>query len=175
MTISNRRAAVLAFVLTALAAPASAQVLGSDAAACEVGGGSAIEATITGLKDRQGLLRLELYPATAADFLQPDRQLIAQDKVFRRVSVAPTGAGAIVVCIKVPRPGRYALMMVHDRDGKMKFDYRIDGAGTPSNRRIGFGKPKVDAATLAVGPGVTPVTIRAQYLGLFGFSPNAGK
>ncbi|WP_174298933.1 DUF2141 domain-containing protein [Sphingomonas bacterium] len=153
----------------------SAQVLGSDAAACQPGAGPAIEATITGLKDGKGDVRLELYPATAEDFLKGDHELIAQDKVFRRVSVAApaTGrAGAVAVCIRVPRPGRYALMMIHSRDGRNKFDYKIDGAGTPSNKRIGFGKPKVEEASIAAGAGVTPVAIRAQYMGLFGFSPH---
>ena len=175
MTNSTIRiAAPAALVLAAIAAPASAQVLGADAAACQ-SGGPAIEATITGLRDRHGEVRLELYPATAQDFLRPDRDLIGEEKVFRRVSVAPPATGQLTMCIRVPHPGRYALMMVHDRDGKMKFDYKIDGAGTPSNRRIGFGKPKVDAATLTAGAGVTPVTIRAQYLGLFGFSPSSAK
>lgn len=155
-------------------AAASAQVLGSDAAACQPGGGPAIEATVTGLKDRKGDVRLELYPATAEDFLKGDHELLAQDKVFRRVTVPIPGgaaAGTAVICLRVPRPGRYALVMIHSRDGKARFDYKIDGAGTPGNRRIGFGKPKVEEASLSVGAGVTPVAIKAQYLGLFGFSP----
>lgn len=153
---------------------AGAQALGPDAAACQPGAGPAIEATITGLKDRKGDVRLELYPAVAEDFLKGDRELIAQDKVFRRVAVVPTAA-SLVLCVRVPRPGRYAVVMIHSRDGRARFDYKIDGAGTPSNHRIGFGKPKLGEAVVTVGAGVTAVPIRAQYLGLFGFAPSSAK
>lgn len=165
---------MIAALALVLPAGLSAQVLGSDAAACQAGGGPAIEATITGLKGGKGDVRLELYPATAEDFLKGDRELAAQDKVFRRVVAAlPAGApaGLVTICIRAPRPGRYALVMVHSRDGKTKFDYKIDGAGTPSNKRLGFGRPKVEEAMVVVGAGVTPIAIKAQYLGLFGFSP----
>ena len=172
---SPRLALGALIALAAAASPAGAQTLGSDAAGCEPGGGPAMEVTITGLKDRNGEVRLELYPATQEDFLKGDHELIAQDKVFRRVSIVPPKAGSVAMCIRVPHPGRYALVMIHDRDGKMKFDYRIDGAGTPSNRRIGFGKPKLPEALVTVGAGVTPVPIRAQYLGLLGFSPSSAK
>ena len=174
----HRLAGVTAPLLATLlgtAAPAGAQALGADATACQPGGGPALEATITGLKDRMGEVRLELYPATVEDFLKGDHELIAEDKVFRRVSIVPPKAGAVVMCVRVPHPGRYALVMIHDRDGKMKFNYKIDGAGTPSNRRIGFGKPKLPEAVVTVGAGITPVPIRAQYLGLFGFSPSSAK
>ena len=96
----------------------------------------------------------------------------AQGKTFRRVSITPPPAGPVTICIRAPRAGRYALVMLHDRDGKMKFNYRVDGAGVASNKRIGFGKPPLDAAVVDVGAGALPVTIRAQYLGLFGFSPH---
>ncbi|WP_375381661.1 DUF2141 domain-containing protein [uncultured Sphingomonas sp.] len=179
MTLSMHRLAALTAsflcLATGAAGPAAAQTLGADAAACQPGGGPAVEVTITGLKDRQGAVRVELYPATDEDFLKGDHELIAQDKVFRRVSVAPPKAGPVAICVRVPHPGRYALVMIHERDGKMKFDYRIDGAGTPSNRRLGFGKPKLPEALITVGAGVTPIPIRAQYLGMFGFSPSSAK
>jgi hypothetical protein len=62
---------------------AGAQVLGSDAAACRPGEGPAIAVEITGLKDRTGELKLELYPGEEADFLKDDRVLIAAGKTFR--------------------------------------------------------------------------------------------
>ena len=154
---------------------AGAQVLGSDAAACQRGGGSAIEATITGLKDRKGNLKLELYPPTEADFLDDDRDLIAAGKTFRRVSVAAPASGPTVLCIAVPRPGRYALLFTHDRDGKNKFSFWSDGAGFAKGDRLGRSRPKVEQALVEVGTGVTHVVIRAQYLrGLGGFAPIPG-
>ena len=153
------------------AAPTRAQAIGPDAAACAAGG-PAIQATITGLKDRRGTLKLELYPANEQDFLADDNALIAAGKTFRRVSVAVPASGNPVVCIRVPRAGRYALFFGHDRDGKPKFNFMSDGAGFPSNQRLGRSRPKLSEALIDAGAGVTTTTIRAQYLrGFSGFGP----
>lgn len=150
--------------------PASAQVLGPDAAACNGGQGPAILATVTGLKDARGTIKLELYPANETDFLEDDKKLLAAGKVFRRITVAAPATSVARLCIRVPRPGRYALFFGHDRDGKRKFDFWSDGAGFPGNRKIGRSRPKLSDALIQVGAGVTQTTIRAQYLrGLGGF------
>ncbi|HVF95547.1 MAG TPA: DUF2141 domain-containing protein [Sphingomonas sp.] len=157
---------------SALAAPARGQVLGQDAAACVGGGGPAILATLSGLKDRKGVLKLELYPANEADFLAPDIKLNAAGKVFRRVRVAIPAAGSVDICIRVPRAGRYALLAVHDRDGKNKFNFFSDGAGFPGAAKLGMSRPKVGQAIIDAGGGVTTTGIRLQYLrGLGGFGP----
>ncbi len=165
----------MAAALCALAAPVSAQaqgMLGTDAAACDGGSGSAIKVTVVGMKDRSGRLKLELYPATEDDFLKDDRDLKKEGKFFRRVWASTPASGPIVMCIKAPGPGRYALLFTHDRDGKNKFNFWQDGAGFPSNSRLGRSRPKLRQAVITVGAGVTPTTIRVQYLrGLGGFSP----
>ena len=155
-----------------LASPAGAQLLGSDAAACRPGGGPAIAVEITGLKDRTGELKLELYPGDEAGFLQDDHVLIAAGKTFRRVVVPTPATGPTAMCIRVPRPGHYALLLTHNRDGKNKFSFWTDGAGFASNRKLGRSRPKVEQALVEVGAGVTTVHITAQYLrGLGGFGP----
>lgn len=166
-------AATAAAAAAILAPAATAAPLGPDAAACEAGH-PAILAAIVGLKDRKGIVKLELYPATQADFTRNDTDLIAEGKTFRRVTVAPPATGPVSLCIRVPGPGRYALLMTHNRDGRNKFKYTIDGAGLPANKRIGLAKPKVGGAIVEVGEKTLPLTIRAQYLGLFGFSPSSG-
>lgn len=154
-----------------LAGSAPAAVLGSDAAAC-VNGGPAILVNVVGLKDRTGELKLELYPATEQDFLKDDRDLIRQGKLFRRVRVPTPQAGGIELCMRVPRPGRYALLFTHNRDGKNKFSFWADGAGFASNGKLGRSRPRLAQAMVDVGGGVTTVTIRAQYLrGISGFGP----
>ncbi|WP_294196315.1 DUF2141 domain-containing protein [uncultured Sphingomonas sp.] len=159
-----------AAVLATVAPTATAQVLGSDAAACTSGQGPAILATVTGLKDREGTLKLELYPPNEKDFLAGDDDLAREGKFFRRVTITPPASGDAPICIRVPRPGRYALFFGHDRDGKRKFNFWSDGAGFPSNHKIGRARPKLVDALIDVGPGITRTVIRAQYLrGLGGF------
>ncbi|MBY0521345.1 MAG: DUF2141 domain-containing protein [Sphingomonas sp.] len=153
-------------------AAAAAYPVGTDASACESGNGPAIEAIIMGLKDRKGRLKLELYPANEKDFLRDDRDLINEGKFFRRVWADTPADGQVSVCIKAPKPGRYALFFTHDRDGKNKFNFWADGAGLPSNSKMGMSRPKLAMAEINVGAGVTTTTIRAQYLrGLNGFGP----
>ncbi len=157
------------------AGPAAAQILGSDAAACSPGGGPAILAEIGGLKDRKGRLKLELYPADEADFLADDRDLIAAGKTFRRVWTAIPASGAVAICIRVPHPGRYALFVTHDRDGKNKFNFFADGAGFPGPGKLGMSRPKVTRALVDVGPGTAERAVQMQYFhGLGGFSPSKG-
>ncbi|KQT34661.1 hypothetical protein ASG29_00345 [Sphingomonas sp. Leaf412] len=170
MATAALRIASMAALL--LAPAASAQVLGADAAACTGGQGPAIQASVLGLKDRKGTLKLELYPANEDDFLAGDKALLAAGKTFRRITVAASAAATPVICLRVPRPGRYALFLGHDRDGKNKFNFWSDGAGFPGNGKLGRSRPKLVEALIDVGPGVTTTSIRVQYLrGLGGFAP----
>ena len=153
----------------------AAAVLGGDASACAGGQGPAVLVHVVGLKDRKGELKLELYPANEQDFLKDDRDLVREGKLFRRVRVATPPAGPVSMCVRVPRPGRYALLFTHNRDGKNKFSIWSDGAGLASNRKLGRSRPKLRDAMVDVPAGVLTITIRAQYLrGLSGFGPVGG-
>ena len=170
----RRRIAAAAGATILLAAPAPAQtvMLGTDSRACIDGAGPAIRVNVEGLKDRTGELKLELYPANDEDFLKDDRDLIRAGKFFRRVRAATPPSGPVALCIRVPGPGTYALLFTHDRDRKNKFDFWSDGAGFPSNVKLGRSRPKLAMALIAVPGGVVTTTIRAQYLrGFSGFGP----
>ncbi|GAA0738356.1 DUF2141 domain-containing protein [Sphingomonas japonica] len=163
-----------ALVASSAAVPAAAQAaaLGPDGQACAQGDGPAIRVNVFGLKDRSGRLKLELYPANEDDFLKDDTKLKAEGKTFRRIWADMPASGAVSLCIKAPAPGKYALLFTHDRDGKNKFNFWKDGAGFPSNTKLGRSRPDLGQAVIAVGRGVTTTNITAQYLrGLGGFSP----
>lgn len=167
---------IIAAAALPFATTAGAQVLGGDAASCSPGGGPAILAQVAGLKDRKGRIKLELYPANEADFLADDNTLVAAGKTFRRVWTGIPAAGAVSVCIRVPRPGRYALLVTHDRDGKNKFNFFADGAGFPGEGKLGMSRPKVDRAIVDVGNGSVGRVVQMQYLrGLGGFAPIRGE
>ncbi len=165
---------VVALSVVPGAARAAPVPLGSDGSAC-VTGGPAIRVTVDGLRDRTGELKLELYPANDEDFLKDDRDLIREGKVFRRVRLPTPATGPIVLCIRVPSPGPYALLFTHNRDGQNKFNIWQDGAGFASNVRLGRSRPKLAMARIVVPAGVVSADIRAQYLrGLGGFGPISG-
>jgi hypothetical protein len=43
-------------------------------------------------------------------------------------------------------PAQWAVLFTHDRDGKNKFNFWEDGAGFPSNQKLGRSRPKVRQA-----------------------------
>ncbi|WP_425231070.1 DUF2141 domain-containing protein [Sphingomonas sp.] len=168
-------AQLFAVALIALthASPVPAHVLDEDAAACRSGQGPAIQVNVSGLRDRSGELWAELYPNNEADFLADDTALVAAGKTFRRVRTHPAAAGAASVCVRVPHPGRYALLLRHNRTGRDSFSMWNDGIGFAGHRAIGRSRPHFDQASIEAGSGVTVIGVQMQYLhGLRGFQPS---
>ncbi|WP_340316416.1 DUF2141 domain-containing protein [Rhizorhabdus argentea] len=155
---------MIAATLAAMAAIASTPSLGTEEGRCRSPEpGPAFEVMVAGLKDRSGELRLELYPDNDADFFADDNKLLAAGKTFARVIVAPPAAGAVEMCIRAPHPGRYALMLLHNRNAGRKFDLTHDGVGFAGNPRLGWSKPRAASAAAVAGPGLTRLTIILNY------------
>ena len=135
--------------------------------------GSAFLVDVVGLKDRAGRLKLELYPANDADFLADDNVLVAAGKPFARVDAATPEDGPVQLCIRAPRPGRYALALLHDRNGDRKFQLSSDGVGFSGNPHLGWGKPA--AARVGVDAGEQParINIVMNYRHGLGMRPEA--
>ncbi|WP_404335223.1 DUF2141 domain-containing protein [Sphingomonas sp. MMS12-HWE2-04] len=166
------RAAAALLLSFAAFAPSAAQAQDPVDGSCAVPGGARLYVKVEGLKDRSGRLKLELYPANEADFLKDDRDLKKEGKPFRRIWAQTPGAGPVTLCIRAPSAGQWAVLFTHDRDGKNKFNFWQDGAGFPSNQRLGRSRPKVRQALVNVPVGGGTITVRAQYLkGLGGFGP----
>ena len=168
-------ALALAVPLLLAAGPAlrSSPDLGKAEGRCRPGeGGPALLVEAKGLKDRSGQIKLELYPANDKDFLADDNVLVGQGKTFRRVEAPTPKAGAAVVCIRIPGPGTYTLMVMHDRDGDHKFNYKLDGIGFTGNPKLGWSKPKWTSARVAVASaGVSRVAVVMNYKNGLGMGP----
>ena len=90
-------------VALALSSPviASAQVpsspsLGVAEGRCRAGeAGPALLITATGLKDRGGTMKAEVYPANDNDFLSDDNVLVNAHKTFRRVVIDVPNTGPV--------------------------------------------------------------------------------
>ena len=147
--------------------------LGKADAACRASeAGPAVLVLVTGLKDRSGRIKAELYPANDDDFLADDNVLVMAGKAFRRVEVPLPASGPVQLCLRIPGPGAYALTVLHDRDSNRKFGLSTDGVGFSGNPKLGLSKPKAASARFVAGAGLTPVTVRMNYRrGLFSFGP----
>jgi uncharacterized protein (DUF2141 family) len=119
--------------------------------------------TVEGLKDRQGKLKLEVYPASDADFLADDNVLVSAGKTFRRVEQLVPASGPVRLCVRVPSAGTYAVSLLHDRDSNRKFSWRVDGIGFAGNPRLGWSKPDASDATAVARAGPTQIEIVMNY------------
>lgn len=164
---------VAALLLMADAAVRSSPELGKAEGRCRPGEpGPAIVVSVAGLKDRQGRLKLEVYPDNDDDFLADDNVLVGQGKVFRRVETSVPQSGVPSLCIRVPRAGPYAVSLLHDRDSNRKFGLSVDGIGFSGNPRLGMAKPRATAVRMTAGPGRTETRIVVNYRqGMFSFRP----
>lgn len=167
----TRRTLMLAVLLVG-SAPAYAQQILGDSAACAPGSTTpALLAWFDGLKDRKGKLRLELFPSNDDDFLEDDMILIKAGKTFRRIEITAPPSGPVAVCIRAPRAGTYSFALIHDRDDQRKFSFSVDGAGFPNNPKLGWSKPKASKAAVTLGNRVTEIHVIMKYFSGFGFSP----
>jgi uncharacterized protein (DUF2141 family) len=133
--------------------------------------GPAFLVDVTGLKDRAGRLKLELYPANDQDFLADDNVLVMAGKPFARVEMTTPPDGAAQLCIRAPHPGRYALSLLHDRNSDRKFQLSSDGIGFSNNPKLGWSKPGADRVAVDVGDTPRRVDIMMNYRHGLGVRP----
>ena len=73
-------------------------------------------------------------------------------------------SGPAELCVRVPRAGRYAVVVLHDRNSDRRFNWRVDGIGFAGNPRLGLSQPDVDEASAVASSGRTGVTVVMNYL-----------
>lgn len=163
----------LALAAIALATPVhAADILGPDAAACRPGSGKdAVLVTVDGFKNREGTLRLEMWPGTDADFMRDHHQLVAEGKPYHRVTVPMPASGPARVCVPLPGAGTYALGAFHSPSGQRKFNFRDDGATFTRNPKVGLSKPKATDVSMRFSAGLSEATVTMNYLRGLGFKP----
>lgn len=168
------KALIAAAALLALPATAHArvEVLGPDAAACQPGAGkTAVLVTVDGFKNRDGTVRVELWPGVEGDFLRDHHQLVAEGKAYHRVTVPVPGSGPAKVCVPLPGPGTYALGAFHSPEGVRKFNVRKDGATFTRNPRVGLSKPKAADVAVTYTQGLNTEVVTLNYLRGLAFRP----
>ena len=125
--------------------------------------GPALLVNVTGLRDRQGRIKLEVYPSNNQDFLADDNVLINAGKTFRRVDLPRPAQGPVRLCVRVPAPGAYSLLVLHDRDGNHRFGLSGDGIGFGGNPRLRYARPSAAETRIVAGPRITVIDVVTNY------------
>jgi len=140
-------------------APARYRVtIGNDLSRC-AGAGPAVKVTVNGIKSAKGRIRVQLYRANDADWLEKGRWL-------HRIE-APARAGSMTFCMPVPAAGSYGIAVRHDANANGKTDVSGDGGGmsnNPSINLLNLGKPNFRKVAIAVGGEVKSISIQMRYL-----------
>nr|WP_166177931.1 DUF2141 domain-containing protein [Altererythrobacter segetis] len=156
----GKATAALVLAVVAIAAPAAAQFrnkIADEPANCRAGG-PAVNVRISGITPAKGILRVQLYRGTEADWLKTGRWL-------NRIEV-PVHGTSETVCMPVPGKGTYAIAVRHDVNGNGKTDLRADGGGMSNNPSISIlnlGKPSYKQTAFAVADGVKSISIQMRY------------
>jgi len=147
--------------------------LGKAEGRCRPGeSGPALLVEAVGMKDRTGNMKLEVYPSNEKDFLADDNILVAAGKTFRRVEVPVPQSGAVVLCVRIPGPGTYAVSVLHDRNTDRRFNWKIDGIGFSGNPKLGWSKPNYRKSSVSVSSGgVSRIAVTMNYKNGLGVSP----
>jgi uncharacterized protein (DUF2141 family) len=111
---------------------------------------------VDGIKDDNGNLRIQLYDD------KPDHFLAKGWKLYRR-DVAIVG-DSMEICVPVPKPGVYALVVIHDENKNGKFDVFSEGFGFSNNPKIRFSTPDLEDVAFKVDPGITTIDIDMKYI-----------
>ncbi len=142
-------------------APAQAQYavkIANDMSVCE-GRGPAVRINVSGVKNSTGNMRVQIYRANKADWLEKDRWVYRIE--------APARTGSMSFCMPVPRPGSYAVAIRHDANNNRDTDIFADGGGMSNNPSVNIfnlGRPSYRKTAFTVGNEVRMVDIRMRYL-----------
>ncbi|AZI36135.1 hypothetical protein NT2_04_01920 [Caenibius tardaugens NBRC 16725] len=148
--------------LVATAAPAAAQYrqeISNDMRQCAGNNGPAIKVTVHGIRAGSGVVRVQSYRATNADWM-------AKGRWINRIE-APARAASMTFCVPLPDAGTYGIAVRHDVNGNGKTDISRDGgamSNNPSINILNLGKPSYKKVGVAVNNGVTPITINMRYM-----------
>ena len=124
---------------------------------CTLGAsGPALAVEVSGFKARTGNIRIYVYGDDPADFLKKKKRI-------KRVNVPVTRIGALRACVRLPRPGRYALIVQHDVNGNKRADWK-DGGGASRNPEVTLLRlrPRYHDVAFTVKQ-VEPVNILLKY------------
>jgi len=125
---------------------------------CEAGtGGAALFIQVENIRSVEGNLRAQVYSNDPDEFLAKGKKLV-------RVDVPVKTQGEQSVCVPMPAPGTYAIVLMHDRNANGKADFFTEGFGFTNNPKLSLGPPDIEETLIKVSAGVDKTTVTLKYL-----------
>lgn len=147
---------VVGLAALASASPAFAEESCADPSA----GPDRLTVRVEGVRSTGGQVAITLYPDDSARFM-------ASGGRIARVR-APAAKGAVSVCVPLPGPGHYAILVHHDEDGDRKMDRSLVGLPTEgwgfSNNPTGLvGIPPFAKVRFEAKAGTSAISVQVNY------------
>ena len=144
--------AALGLVLFGAAAPAAAETRNAETTRLTI--------AVSGFKNDKGLAGIAVF--RSADGFPSDRTKAAVGKAF------PIQKGKVRWTTPELKPGRYAILVLHDENSNGKMDTNLlgiptEGYGVSRDARRPFGPPLFEEAAIVVKGAARGVTIQVKY------------
>lgn len=125
---------------------------------CSVEAGqAALEVTVDNLQTTEGQMRAQIYSSDPEDFLAKGKKLV-------RVDVPVETIDGPVICVPLPAPGTYALVVMHDKNANGKADFFSEGFGFSNNPKLSLAPPDGEEVMFVASAGISKHTIQLNYI-----------
>ncbi|MCK0070970.1 DUF2141 domain-containing protein [Kordiimonas laminariae] len=119
--------------------------------------GAALLVNVENIRTQEGNLRAQIYSSNPDDFLAKGKKLV-------RLDVPVIDAGEQAMCVQLPSAGKYALVVMHDKNANGKADFLSEGFGFSNNPKLGLGAPDAEEVIMDMPAGVTETTVKLKYI-----------
>lgn len=116
-----------------------------------------LEVSVIGLQTLEGRVRAQIYSSDPEEFLEKGMKLV-------RVDMPIDGEEQPVLCVPLPSPGTYALVVLHDKNANGKADIFSEGFGFSNNPKLSLGPPDADETMFTALAGVSKHDISLRYI-----------
>ena len=130
----------------------------TDGIACTTEPGQAVlEVTVDNLQTTEGQMRAQIYSSDPEEFLEKGKKLV-------RVDVPVETLDGPTICVPLPTPGTYALVVMHDKNANGKADFFSEGFGFSNNPKLSLAPPDGEEVMFVANAGVSKHTIELTYI-----------
>lgn len=126
--------------------------------ACEATAGQAVlQVLVQGLQSTEGRVRAQIYSSDPDEFLEKGMKLV-------RVDMPLEGKDDPTLCVPLPSPGQYALVVLHDKNSNGKADFFSEGFGFSNNPKLSLGPPDAEEVMFFADAGISQHDIELTYI-----------